>query len=50
MFNKKFISIKGFVIEIDTVFKAILCKQQKKYDIYLEIKYLIKYQQETLGM
>ena len=31
--------IKGFVIEYDTVFKAILCKQEKKEDIHLEINF-----------
>jgi hypothetical protein len=31
--------IKGFVIEYDTVFKAILCKQQKPEDINLEINF-----------
>ena len=31
--------IKGFVIEYDTVFKAILCKQLKKDDIHLEINF-----------
>ena len=31
--------IKGFIIEYDTVFKAILCKQQKPEDIHLEINF-----------
>ena len=31
--------IKGFVIEYDTVFKAILCRQEKKEDIHLEINF-----------
>ena len=31
--------IKGFVIEYDTVFKAILCKQEKQEDIHLEINF-----------
>ena len=31
--------IKGFVIEYDTVFKAILCKQEKKDDVHLEINF-----------
>ena len=31
--------IKGFVIEYDTVFKAILCKQEKQKDIHLEINF-----------
>ena len=31
--------IKGFVIEYDEVFKAILCKQEKKEDINLEIHF-----------
>ena len=31
--------IKGFVIEYDTVFKAILCKQEKQQDIHLEINF-----------
>ena len=31
--------IKGFVIEYDSVFKAILCKQEKKEDIHLEINF-----------
>ena len=31
--------IKGFVIEYDEVFKAILCKQEKKEDINLEINF-----------
>jgi len=31
--------IKGFVIQYDTVFKAILCKQEKPDDIKLEINF-----------
>ena len=31
--------IKGFVIEYDEVFKAILCKQEKQEDIHLEINF-----------
>jgi hypothetical protein len=31
--------IKGFVITYDEVFKAILCKQEKKEDIHMEINF-----------
>ena len=31
--------IKGFIIEYDTVFKAILCKQEKQEDIHLELNF-----------
>ena len=31
--------IKGFIIEYDSVFKAILCKQEKKEDIHLELNF-----------
>ena len=38
--------IKGFIIEYDTVFKAILCKQEKKDDIHLEINFDLFHSQE----
>ena len=42
--------IKGFVIEYDTVFKSILCKQEKQKDIHLEINFdLFHSQGDKLG-